>query len=72
MLWNDHRAALSAIDSEAQKHPRNADVHLTYANIARNEGDWIRAYGESSEGVELAPEWPMRMRCVQRFVITRI
>lgn len=58
MLWNDHEAALSAIDNEAQKQPRNAHVHLIYANIARNHGDWIRAYGESSESVELAPEWP--------------
>lgn len=58
IFWNDHEAALIAIDNEAEKQPQNPDVHLIYANLARMQADWIRAYGEASAAVELSPESP--------------
>lgn len=57
-MWNNRAAALMAIEEAAEKQPANADVHLIYANLARMQGDWIRAYGEAKVAVELAPEWP--------------
>jgi tetratricopeptide (TPR) repeat protein len=58
LLWRDEAAALQAIQSEAEKQPRNPDVHLVYAHLARREEDWITAYGEATKAVALAPEWP--------------
>jgi len=58
VFWKDHATAIQVIENEAEKQPRNPDVHLIYAFLAGNVGDWIRAYGEATEAVKLVPEWP--------------
>ena len=58
LLWNDWDAALQTIQAEAEKQPRNPDVHLIYAHLAQRQGDWITAYGQATEATALAPEWP--------------
>ena len=58
MLWKNAAAALDATEEKAEKQPENPNVHLVYANLAKMEGDWIRAYGEAKEAVELAPASP--------------
>ncbi len=58
ILWSDWGHALQTMQSEASKQPRNPDVHLIYAHLLRIEEDWISAYGEATEAVALAPQWP--------------
>ena len=58
ILWNDRESALLTIQSEAEKQPRNPNVHLIYAHLASIQEDWIQAYGEATAAVKLAPESP--------------
>lgn len=58
ILWNDRATAIQVIENEAEKQPGSPDVHLIYAFLAGNTGDWIRAYAEATQAAKLAPEWP--------------
>jgi tetratricopeptide (TPR) repeat protein len=58
ILFNDAARAFQTIELEAEKQPRNADVHLIYARLARGQEDWITAYGQVTEAIALNPEFP--------------
>jgi tetratricopeptide (TPR) repeat protein len=58
ILWNDRESALLTIQNEADKQPRNPNVHLIYAHLASIQEDWIQAYGEATAAVKLVPDSP--------------
>jgi tetratricopeptide (TPR) repeat protein len=58
ILWSDWGHALSTMQAEVAKQPRNPDVRLIYAHLLHMSEDWVTAYGEATEAVALAPESP--------------
>ncbi|MGB7435980.1 MAG: tetratricopeptide repeat protein [Candidatus Acidiferrum sp.] len=58
VLWSDWGHALQTMQVEANKQPRDANVHLIYAHLLRMSEDWIPAYSEATKAVRLAPESP--------------
>jgi tetratricopeptide (TPR) repeat protein len=58
VMWSNWDYARQTMEAQASKQPRDSDVRLIYAHLLSRSEDWITAYGEVTEAVALAPQWP--------------
>jgi tetratricopeptide (TPR) repeat protein len=58
VMWSNWDYARQTMEAEVSKQPRDAGGRLIYAHLLSRSEDWITAYGEATEAVALAPQWP--------------